>query len=145
MLHTAQRKGSVRSVDGSAQGWFSEYWRGNVTWLPSHFNLVQSSYCVSMLEQSPGVLPFTRAQKLAARADSGSAEARASSLLREGAVAVLHFHFAPKPWNLLRSNVDCGLSWCGRRWDAVQTALPPFVAAWTRAFRNGTHPLVHAV
>ena len=35
--------------EGSAQGFLTEYWRGRVVWLPSNFNLVQSSYCVTLL------------------------------------------------------------------------------------------------
>ena len=141
-LLAAHKNKTIVSADGGGQGFSSVFWKDKITWIPSCFNVVQSSHCMGLTER--GIVPYTREElKAASVRDTHSANDHANALLKAGALAAIHFHFSPKPWALkmdcrsLKAELGNKTLWCGQKWIAGETALPTLVAAWENAFRRG--------
>ena len=142
-LLAAHKNKTIVSVDGGGQGFSSVFWKDKITWIPSCFNVAQSSHCIGLTEL--GIVPYTRDELEAAAVwdTNSAANDHVNALLKAGAIAGIHFHFSPKPWALkmecrsLPAEIGNKTKWCGQKWIAGKTALPTLVAAWENAFRRG--------
>ena len=122
------------TADGSGQGFMSNIFRGNISWLPAdRYNYECHSFCAGLYANNAGVDDWQEQSVLSARHTSiKQADALAASHLVEGRIGLIHFILGPKPWQCTNRS-KCGIqSRAGhtgllslrRAWYAIDDACP---------------------
>ena len=115
------------SVDQSGQGFFTNFWRGRVEWLPASFNYQCVSRCVAYHDLHDGASGYDGHMLNRSMLPSRrQVEEIAERHLRDGRVGIAHFHFAPKPWTCSTDKLRA----CGVGSEAGTTRVDALHAAW---------------
>jgi hypothetical protein len=123
---------TIKSNDGSDQGFLSKYFSGRVTLLPAKFNYVRASHCIQSINRKDGFYMLDTQHVNAAKSGTlETAEELASRDIHAGQVVFAHFHYKPKPWSCADADH------CGIEWAAGDTGIKSIYNKW-RFWQNGS-------
>ena len=127
----------LKSVDESGQGFFSNYWRGRVVWLPNRFNYQRTTRCIGLYDLADGVLRYSPALlNQTKRVGRRQAEALVEKHLASNMIGLVHYHYQPKPWTCTTDK----LAACGFGWPAGTTRVDALQRLW---FQRSVQCSVH--
>jgi hypothetical protein len=146
----------TKSIDGGGQGFLSSYFRGHITYLTQRMNMAAASCCVWLASMARGITSVSalgdppaehmqvarrRGGKMlcddaeAARATNAVAE----QLLRDERIAVVHYHFQPKPFERKRRrkrlNHSLKVKWVD---GCLGDYIPPVWRLWGGFYKNAS-------
>ena len=102
---------STPSTDMGGQGFFSLIFKNRILWLPERFNYLRHSLCVLDFDRTFFPEDASSLVDPAPIDPLDAADPRWSHLVHKhlASVAVIHFHFKPKPWECPQDKLgDCG-------------------------------------
>ena len=127
--HMESRRLRTGTADGGGQGFISNIFHGNISWLPAdRYNYECHSYCAALYQNASGVDDWPHSSVLAAKGVGvGEAEALVERHLAAGRIGLVHYILGPKPWECTNRTR------CGLRSKAGFTGLLPLRRAWFAA------------